>query len=115
MSWLLGQGKLEMRRSHFAGDLPSPISCHWEKRPHIGKGLQPTILLGTQDSDDPASFSSQLCQELRGHAFPINDQLPERPLIRRRFIPREEAWGAQGQVQIAAMRRCQERMPLLVM
>jgi hypothetical protein len=115
VSWLLGQGKLEPRWGHLAGDLPSPVSLQREKRPHVGKRFQPAILLGAQDGDHRASFGSQRGQKLRGHAFPINNQATERSLLRRRFIPREEAWGAQGQVQIAAMGRSQERMPPLVM
>ena len=37
LSWLLGQGKLETRRGHLAGDLSGPISRQGEKGSHVGK------------------------------------------------------------------------------
>lgn len=103
MSWLLGQGKLETRWSDLAGDSPSSVSRQGEKRPHVAKRRQPVILFGTQDGHDPTAFGGQLRQELRRHPFPIDDEPPERPFVRRRFIPREQAWGAQGQVQVTPM------------
>jgi hypothetical protein len=54
-------------------------------------------------------------RRLRRHPFPIDDEPPEWPLVRRRFIPCEEAWSAQGQVQVAAMGGYQERMAPVVM
>jgi hypothetical protein len=38
VSWLLGPGKLETRRSHLTGDLPSLIVRQREKWPHLGEG-----------------------------------------------------------------------------
>jgi hypothetical protein len=65
----------------------------------------------TTQRPSAASFE----RRLGSHPFPIDDQPPERHVARGRFVPREQACGSLGQVQIASMGSGQERMALFIM
>jgi hypothetical protein len=115
LTGLIGQGKREAGLGHLADELTFAVVGQWEKGPDIREGLQPRILIGSQDGDHRMSCLSQISQERCGHAFSVDDDACVCRFPARLFIASQHVRQSRRQMLVSTRGRGQARMPLLIM
>ncbi len=79
--------------------------------PHLLKRPVPRVLVATQQCHDLPSFLVEVSKKFGCHAFAVDDDPLQLPLVCRLFIAAEHLWQANRQVVVSSMRRCQKWMP----
>ena len=115
LTGLIGQGKREAGLGHLADELTLAVVGQWEKGPDIREGLQPRVLIGSQDGYHRMSCLSQISQERCGHAFSVDDDACVCRFPACLFIASQHVGQSRCQMLIPTRRCDQARMPLLVM
>jgi hypothetical protein len=82
--------------------------------PYLFKRPFPFVLVATQPCHDLSSCLVEVGKKFGRHAFAVDDDALQLPLVCRLFIAAEHLRYPHRQVLVAPVRGCQERMPFLI-
>jgi hypothetical protein len=87
----------------------------WHKCADVAEGLQPAVLIGSQEGHHRMPCLSQISQERCGHPFPVHNDAGMCHFPACLLIASQSLWQSRGQMLVSTRRRGQVWMPLLIM